>query len=99
KDADGLVWTEMVASIVKPSLEQLVDICTRLNSHNPITFAADSYSLRPLLDELKRRGMPTYAATLGDVTSASALFYSLLSRGRLRHADEPLLAHQIPRTV
>lgn len=99
KDADGIVWTEMVASIVKPSLEQLVDICTRLNAHNPITFAADSYSLRPLLDELKRRGMPTYAATLGDVTSASALFYSLLSRGRLRHADEPLLAHQMPRTA
>lgn len=99
KDADGVVWTEMVASIVKPSLEQLVDICSRLNAHNPITFAADSYSLRPLLDELKRRGMPTFAATLGDITSASALFYSLLSRGRLRHADEPLLAHQIPRTV
>lgn len=99
KDADGVVWTEMVASIVKPSLEQLVDICSRLNAHNPITFAADSYSLRPLLDELKRRGMPTFTATLGDITSASALFYSLLSRGRLRHADEPLLAHQIPRTV
>lgn len=96
---DGIVWTELVASIVKPSLEQLVDICTRLNAHSPLIFAADSYSLRPLLDELKRRGMPTFAATLGDITSASALFYALLSKGRLRHADEPLLAHQIPRTV
>lgn len=99
KDADGVVWTELVASVVKPTLEQLVDICLRLSAHGPLTFAADSYSLRPLLDELKRRGLPTFAATLGDITSASALFYALLSKGRLRHADEPLLAAQIPRAV
>ena len=99
KDADGLIWTELVASIVKPTLEQLVDVCLRLSAHSPLTFAADSYSLRPLLEELKRRGLPTYAATLGDITSASALFYALLSKGRLRHADEPLLAAQIPRAV
>lgn len=99
KDADGIVHTELVASVVKPTLEQLVDICLRLASHNPLTFAADSYSLRPLLDELRRRGLPTFAATLGDITSASALFYSLIAKGRLRHGDEPLLAAQIPRTV
>jgi hypothetical protein len=32
--------------------------------------APDAYSLRPLVDELKRRGTD---ATLGDTTSASAL--------------------------
>jgi phage terminase large subunit-like protein len=99
KDADGVIWTELVASIVKPTLEQLVDVCLRLSTHDPLTFAADSYSLRPLLEELKRRGLPTYTATLGDITSASALFYALLAKGRLRHADEPLLAAQIPRAV
>jgi phage terminase large subunit-like protein len=99
KDADGIIWTELVASVVKPTLEQLVDICMRLSEHTPATFAADNYSLKPLIDELKRRGLPTFSATLGDITSASALFYALLSKGRLRHADEPLLAHQIPRAV
>lgn len=99
RDAEGVVWTELVASIVKPTLEQLVDLCVRLNTHSPQYYAADSYSLKPLLEELKRRGLPTFAATLGDVTSASALFYGLLAQGRLRHADEPLLALQVPRAV
>lgn len=99
KDADGVVWTELVTSVVKPTLEQLVDICLRLYKHNPLTFAADGYGLGALLEELKRRGMPTFRATLGDVTAASAMFYGLLAKGRLRHADEPLLAHQIPRVV
>lgn len=99
KDEHGVIWSEVVASIVKPTLEQLVDVCVRLGKHNPVVYAADSYSLKPLLEELKRQGLPVFTATLGDVTGASALFYSLLSSGRLRHADDPLLAQQIPRTV
>ncbi|MCA0347086.1 MAG: terminase large subunit [Actinobacteria bacterium] len=99
KDEHGVVWSEIVASIVKPTLEQLVDVCVRLSKHNPVVYAADNYSLRPLLDELRRHGFQVFAATLGDVTGASALFYSLLTSGRLRHADDPLLAHQVPRTV
>lgn len=99
KDVDGIVHAELVASLVKPTLEQLVAVCVQLYQFNPSVYVADSYSLRPLLDELKRRGLPTFFANLGDVTAASALFYSLLVRGRLRHADEPLLALQVPRTV
>lgn len=99
KDEHGVIWTEMVASIVKPTLEQLIDTCLRLSKHDPVTFAADNYSLRPLLDELRGHRLPVFTATLGDVTGASALFYSLLTSGRLRHADDQVLAQQIPRTV
>ena len=99
KDAEGFTWTEVVASIVKPSLAQLVDVCTRLGRHSPSVFAMDGYTLRPLADELKKRGLPVYVATLADVANASALTFAKIAQRKIRHAGDPLLSVQVPRTV
>ena len=99
KNQQGLTETELVASIVKPNLEQLVAICTELMKHSPQTFIVDGYGLKDLATELKRRGMPVSIATQGDVIGASALTYSKIAREEIRHSSDPLLSVQFPRTV
>lgn len=99
KDDKGIVHTEIVASIVKPTLEQLVDIATRLTIHSPETFVVDGYPMRDLAQELKRRGMPVTVATQADIINASTWFYARVAQKKLLHAPDPLVAVQLTRTV
>lgn len=99
KNKDGLTETEIVASIVKPNLEQLVMMCTELMKHSPQTFIVDGYGLKDLANELKKRGMPVSIATQGDVIGASSLAYSKIAKQEVRHSNDPLLSVQFPRTV
>jgi phage terminase large subunit-like protein len=96
---DDVMYTELVASINKPSLEQLIFICGQLMTHNPRAIIVDGYTLRDLHKELKARGYPAETATLGDIVNASSLFYARLARKTLQHGGDPLLSIQIPRTV
>lgn len=91
--------TEVVAGVVRPTLEQLADMCELLFDHNPIVYGVDGYQLRDLGAELKRRGLPVYIATQSDVITASSLMYAKLVRGQLKHSGDELMAQQIPRTV
>jgi phage terminase large subunit-like protein len=90
---------ELVASISKPSLSQLVNVCVDLARHEPIVFAMDGYALKELGAELTKRGLPVWVATQGDVMSGSALLYAKLAAGDLEHAGDDLLNVQAPRTV
>jgi phage terminase large subunit-like protein len=94
--AGDKTYTEVVASIVKPSLDQLINICVELNRHGPITFAMDNYTLSDLHEELKRRGIPTRRLNLTDVTNACSTSYALIAQGRVVHTDEELLRRQMP---
>lgn len=96
---DDIIHTELVASINKPSLEQLIFICGQIMSFNPRAIIVDGYTLRDLYKELKARGYPAETATLGDIVNASSLFYARLARRTLQHGGDPLLSIQIPRTV
>jgi phage terminase large subunit-like protein len=96
---DDVIYTELVASINKPSLEQLIFICGQLMSHNPRAIIVDGYTLRDLHKELRARGYPAETATLGDIVNASSLFYARLARKTMQHGGDPLLSIQIPRTV
>lgn len=96
---DDVIYTELVASMVKPSLEQLLSICNQLTQYNPRAIIVDGYTLRDLHKELKLRGFPAETATLADIVNASSLFYARLARRSLIHAGDPLLSMQIPRTV
>lgn len=99
KNKEGKTETEIVASIVKPTLEQLVALCVDLTKHSPQSFVVDSYGLRDLGLELKRRGLPVVISTQSDVINASALVYSKIARQELRHSSDPILSIQFPRTV
>lgn len=96
---DGIIHTELVASIVKPTLEKLVNVAIQLHKHSPRAIIMDGLMLRDLHNELKMRGVPTEIATLADIVTASSTFYARLARETLKHAPDPLLSVQIPRTV
>lgn len=93
------IHTEVVASIVRPTLERLADLCSTLAIWNPNVYVVDGYSLRDLGSELKRRGLPVHIATQGDMITASSLLYSMVIRGMLKHSGDELLARQIPHTI
>lgn len=90
--------TEVVASVVKPSIEKLAALCVQLSTHNPLVYAADGITLKGLINELKKRGLPAVAANFGDVLTAASLLYSKVAQRKLQHANDPLLNVQIPRT-
>lgn len=95
---DGRIYCDLVASIVKPTLSGLADLCEQLNQHAPVTFAMDSFTLRDLGRELERRGLNVTLATFGDVLNASAMFYAKVATKALAHPGHDLLTKQIPVT-
>lgn len=96
---DGIVHTEIVASIVKPTLEKLVNVALQLHRHSPRAIVMDNLMLHDLHNELKLRGIPSDTMNASDIIQASSTFYARLARETLKHAPDPLLSVQIPRTV
>lgn len=94
---DGKIYTEVAASIVKPSLDRLLALCCDLAAKHGGTFALDAFALRPLSQELKNRGIPVFALSQGEVTAACSTAYAKIVQGHLSHADDPLLRVQVPR--
>jgi hypothetical protein len=99
KSDHGITQTELVASIVKPTLEQLVHLCLQLSRYSPQTYIMDGYALKELGAELKKRGMTVTVATQGDIINASSLLYAKIAQRKIRHSSDPLLSVQFPRTV
>jgi phage terminase large subunit-like protein len=96
---DDVIHTELVASIVKPTMERLLYICGQLAAFSPRAILVDGYTLRDLHKELSIRGFNADVMSLSDVVNASSLFFSRIARRTLVHAGDPLLTVQIPRTV
>lgn len=93
------IWTEVVASIPRPTVERLTTACVKLMRHSPVTFVMDGYQLRDLGVELKKRHIPVRVETQGGLMNASAVLYSKLAQDRLKHRGDPLLSVQLPRAV
>lgn len=96
---DGKVYSELVASMVKPNLDQLVKVCVNLRKHGPIQFAVDSYQLGELSSELKRRGFKVYCLSQKEIVNACATAYALIVQDKFTHDNQPLLRQQMPRAV
>lgn len=99
KDDKGKTHTEVVASIVKPTLQQLVDVAINLSKHSPQAYVVDGYAMRDLAQELRRRGLPVVVFTHADVINASSWVYSRVIQKKIVHRGDPLLAMQLARTV
>lgn len=99
QDDGGIVHTEIVASFVRPTLEQLVAVCTSLYRWSPSTFVMENFALKELAAELTKRGLPAVTLSNAEVFSASSMFYARVLQKRIRHAGDPLLSVQMPRTV
>jgi phage terminase large subunit-like protein len=92
------IHTELVASIVKPTLERLVYICAQLQAHHPRAIVMDTTFLRDLDKELQLRGIKSITYTTSQLCEAASTFYALIKQEKLKHAPDPLLSFQIPRT-
>ena len=92
-----VIHTELVASMVKPTLERLVGIAAQLQAHNPRAILMDVTFLRDLHNELQLRGIMSDTLTNSQICEASSTFYSMLKQENLVHAPDPLLSFQIPR--
>lgn len=96
---DGTIHTEVVGSVIRPSIDRLERACVALATHSPANFVVDRYQLGELGKRLKERGMPVLVLNQADIISASSRFYALVVQRRIRHAGDQLLAMQIPRAT
>jgi len=99
KDAEGIMHSEVVASLRAPKLEALLALADRLAEYSPRTFAVEGYTLRAFGKQLAQRGYPVMVGSASDAIQSAALLYRLVLSGRFRHAGDPLLSQQIPRAV
>lgn len=93
---DEGVHTHVVADLRKPNNDWLLELCERLNKHNPSAFIMDGKTLGDLADKMEARGMNVRRLTLSDVTNACTTAYSLISQGQVTHNGDPLLRQQMP---
>jgi hypothetical protein len=95
---DGRIYCDIAASLVRPTIAQIADLCERLNASNPSTFGMDSWTLRDLGKELEVRGLPVTLTSHADMLNASALFASKVTTRQLAHPGNDLLTRQVPAT-
>lgn len=95
KMPDGRIYCDLAASIVRPTISQLADLCQQLAAHNPTTFGMDSLTLRDLGKELELRGLPVTLVGHADILNGSALIYSKIQQRRLAHPGNDLLERQM----
>jgi phage terminase large subunit-like protein len=95
KMPDGRTYCDLAASIMRPTISQLADLCQQLAAHNPTTFGMDSLTLRDLGKELELRGLPVTLVGHADILNGSALIYSKIQQRRLAHPGNDLLARQM----
>lgn len=99
KTPDGHHHTELVAWLLNPTFEHLLQLCERLWVHGPSSYAMDGLKLRPLGVELKKRGYPVHIGTQSDAFNSSSLLFAKVMRGELTHGGEKLLYLQMSRAV
>lgn len=99
RDDLGVVHSELVASLVAPTFDQLRSVALALASLGPLTYAMDGYVLRKLGKEIAAYGYPVLIGSLPDAVNSAALLYRLIMTGRFKHGGEPLLNQQFPRAA
>lgn len=92
---DGVIRTELVASIVAPTIDQLERLCVQLRQAGPCTFGVDSLRLKALGKRLQAKGYQVKLLTLSDqLQAAPAAYAAIVSDDQLQHAGDPLILQQ-----
>lgn len=87
--------TEIVASLVNPTEEQIADILLDLyKRHNVIGIALDDRWLHSLIRRLKGLGLPVWPLWSKEITTACMTVYAMFSNGRIKHKGDPVLVMQ-----
>lgn len=100
-NANGdLQETELVASLVAPTEQQLFNEITSLYSrHSPRAIALDDRQLPNLAKRLKLAGVPVWQLWTKEMSAACSAVFAMFSTGIVRHNNDPLLVAQMPNGV
>ena len=97
-DAAGTLTVELVASLVRPNVDQLEQLATRLAERTGrATFTMDRFALSNLAERLSTAGLDVETIGGAQQIQAAQTTYARLVDGKLRHADDPLLTAQMAR--
>lgn len=92
--------TELVASLVNPTEEKLVELVMQIVAKNRISaIALDDRGMHGLHRKLKERGLPVWNLWNKEINTACMNVYSMFSTGRITHNNDPLLVLQNSRAV
>lgn len=87
--------TELVASFVAPTEQQLFNEITRLfTTYSPRAIAMDDRNLNSLAKRLKLAGIPVWQLWTKEVSQACSAVYAMFATGTVRHNSDPLLVAQ-----
>jgi len=93
---EDYIYSEVVASLIKPTKDQLLRICLELAKQNPLAFVAEGYMLKELMQDLQKSGLAGYSLNATEISSASSTAYALFAQGRVRINEDPLVISQSP---
>lgn len=97
KDEDT-INTDVVASVIKPSYEQALDLTLKCLQQLPHTeVGVPTFWGTSLLDALKSKGIKTKPIYKRDETIAPPLFYEAVAEKRVKHPHLALLDYQMAR--
>jgi len=92
--------TELVASIVNPTEEKLVEMILAICAKHRITgIALDDRGMHGLHRKLKERGLPVWNLWNKEINTACMNVFSMFATGRIKHNNDPLLVLQNSRAV
>jgi phage terminase large subunit-like protein len=97
---DGSFQTELIASYVNPTEQQVFDDLKDLYlKHGPQGIALDDRQMPNIGKKLKLSGIPTYQFWTKEMTAAAAFTYWLFGNKKVTHNNDPLLRQQMPKGV
>jgi len=93
-----VVNTRVLASVVRPTYQQALDLLLKVLEQVPHTeVGLSAFWGSAMLEALKQRGVKTYRIVRRDDLSAPPLVYEAVITGKLRHQHLPLLDFQMER--
>lgn len=97
--SEDFIYSEVVATLIKPTKDSLLALCLELAKLNPIAFCAESYMLADLMRDLQAHGLKAYSLSSTEICQASSTTYALAAQQRLRHNTDPIVQTQVPHGI
>lgn len=92
--------TELVASLVNPTEDKLVEMIVSICQKHAISgVALDDRGMHSIHRKLKERGIPVWNLWNKEINTACMTVYAMFANGRVQHNDDPLLLVQNGRAV
>ena len=94
------IYTDIVASLVNPDLQALIDLTTTISHNVPHTkIHMDALALGELQQALSLRGIRAERLSKRDHLQATSVTYQKIMEGKVTHAHHPMVAWQLARVT